>query len=92
MFSFSFLSLRSSLSSRHLPESQFDYPPKDGGGLTISGNLKSFKGPVLNCRDSTKHRALYLNELVVPEIRNNASAILQNFVSSCCEIEFVQLW
>jgi hypothetical protein len=22
--------------------------PKDGGGLTISGNLKSFQGPVLN--------------------------------------------
>ena len=25
------------------------HPPKDGGGLTISGNLKSFEGPVLNC-------------------------------------------
>jgi hypothetical protein len=25
----------------------------------ISGNLKSFEGPVLNCRGSTKRRALY---------------------------------
>jgi hypothetical protein len=23
-------------------------PPKDGGGFTISGSLKSFEGPVLN--------------------------------------------
>jgi hypothetical protein len=38
-------------------------PPKDGGDLTISGNLKSFEGPVLNCRDSKKRRALDLNEL-----------------------------
>jgi hypothetical protein len=29
------------------------YPPTDGGDLTISGNLKSFKGPVLNCRNGT---------------------------------------
>ncbi len=28
------------------------HPPKDGGGLTISGNLKSFEGPILNCRVS----------------------------------------
>jgi len=41
------------------------YPPKDGEGLTILGNLKSFEGPVLNCRGSTTHRALYLNELVI---------------------------
>ncbi len=61
-------------------------PPKDVGDLTISGNLKSFEGPVLNCRDITKHRSLYLNELVVHEIRNNASAV---FFS---QIEFVQLW
>ena len=25
-------------------------PPKDGGGLTFSGNLKSLDGPVLKCR------------------------------------------
>ena len=41
------------------------HPPKDGEGLTIWGNLKSFEGPVLNCRGSTTHRALYLNELVI---------------------------
>jgi hypothetical protein len=44
------------------------HPPKDGEGLTIVGNLKSFEGPVLkkkNCRGSTTHRALYLNELVI---------------------------
>ena len=29
------------------------FPPTDGGGLTISGDLKSFEGPVLKCRDST---------------------------------------
>jgi hypothetical protein len=39
-------------------------PPTDGGDLTISGNLKSFEGPVLKCRDSTERRGLYLNELV----------------------------
>jgi hypothetical protein len=39
------------------------FPPTDGGGLTISGNLKSFEGPVLKCRGSTERRALYLNEL-----------------------------
>jgi hypothetical protein len=41
------------------------HPPKDGEGLTIFGNLKSFEGPVLNCRSSTTHRAMYLNELVI---------------------------
>ena len=30
--------------------------PKDVGGLTFSGNLKSFWGPVLKCRGSRKHR------------------------------------
>jgi hypothetical protein len=53
-------------------------PPKDGGVLTISGNLKSFEGPVLNCRGGThrvfwleriervcQRRAWYLNELVI---------------------------
>ncbi len=29
--------------------------PKDDGGLTISGNLKSFEGLVLNCRVSRNH-------------------------------------
>ncbi len=48
-------------------------PPKDGGGLTISGVLKSFEGPVLNL--GAVQSTLYLNELVVHEIRNNASAI-----------------
>ena len=67
-------------------------PPTDGGGLTISGNLKSFEGPVLKCRVSTEHRTLNLNELVIHEIRNNASAIFQNFLFSCWKIEFVQLW
>jgi hypothetical protein len=57
-------------------------PPTDGGGLTISGYLKSFEGPVLKCRGSREYRALYLNELVIHEIRNNASAIFQNFLSS----------
>jgi hypothetical protein len=27
-------------------------PPRDGRGFTISGNLKSFEGPVINCRVS----------------------------------------
>ncbi len=65
-------------------------PHMDGGGLTISGNLKSFEGPVLKCRVSTERRALYLNELVIHEIRNNACAISQNFLFICCKIEFVQ--
>jgi hypothetical protein len=67
-------------------------PHKDGGGLTISGNLKSFEGPVLNFSGSTTHRECYLIELVIHEIRNNASAIFQNLLFSCCKIEFVQLW
>jgi hypothetical protein len=71
---------------------RFGDPPTDGGGLTISGNLKSFAGPVLKCRGSTDRRALYVNELVIHEIRNNASAIFQNFLFICCKIEFVQLW
>jgi hypothetical protein len=33
-------------------------------------------------------RGLYLNESVMDEIRNNA--ILQKFLFSCCNIEFVQ--
>ncbi len=61
-------------------------PPNDGRRLTISGNLKSFEGPVLNCRGSSQH------QLVIDEIRNNPSAIFQNFLFSCCKIEFVQLW
>jgi hypothetical protein len=68
------------------------YPHTDGGVFTISGNLKSFEGPVLKCRDSRNHRACYLNELVIHEIRNIASAIFQDFLFRCCEIEFVQLW
>ena len=67
-------------------------PPKDDGDLTISGNLKSFEGPVLHCRVSTTHRELYLNELVIHEIRNNVSEIFQNFLFICCKIEFVHLW
>jgi hypothetical protein len=67
-----------------------DDPPKDGGGLTSLRKCEKNEGPVLNCRDSTKHRALYLNELVVHEIRNNAPAIFKKIVSSCCKIEFVQ--
>jgi hypothetical protein len=67
-------------------------PSKDGRGFTIPGNLKSFQGLVLKCRGSRKRRAFYLNELVIHEIRNNASAIFQNFLFSCCKIEFVQLW
>ncbi len=39
-------------------------------------NFKKFEGPVLNCRGGT-HRGGYLNELVIHEIRNNASAIFQ---------------
>ena len=31
---------------------------------------------------------MYVNELVIGEIRNNASAILQKFLFSCCKIEF----
>jgi hypothetical protein len=58
-----------------------DTPPTDGEGLTISGNLKSFEGPVLKCRGSTERRTLYLNELVIHEIRNNA-AIFQKKKSS----------
>jgi hypothetical protein len=30
-------------------------PSKDVGWITISGNLKSFEGPVVNCRVSTTH-------------------------------------
>ncbi len=60
---------------------QFQEPPKDDGGLTISGNLKSFEGPVLNCRDSTKFRALDLTELVIDKIRNNVFAISKKIFS-----------
>jgi hypothetical protein len=70
----------------------FFYPPTDGKGFTISENLKSCEGPVLKCRGSRKRGAFYVNELVIHEIRNNASAIFQNFLFSCCKIEFVQLW
>jgi hypothetical protein len=56
------------------------HTPTDGGGLTFSGNLKSFWGPVLKCRVSRKHRDFYLNELVIHEIRNNVSVIIQNFL------------
>ena len=73
-------------------EFTFTFPPTDGKGFTISENLKSCQGPVLKCRGSKKRRASYLNELVILEIRNNASAIFQNFLFSCCKIEFVQLW
>ena len=41
---------------RHDEERHADRRRKDGGVLTISGNLKSFEGPVLNCRDSTDLR------------------------------------
>ena len=64
-------------------------PYKDGGGLTSSGYLKSFEGPVLQRRLSTTHRECYLNKLVNDEIRNNASAIFQNFLFSRCKIELV---
>jgi len=50
--------------------------------VTISGNLKSFEGPVLNCSVSTTHRECYLNELVIHEIRNNTSEIFKIFFSS----------
>ncbi len=63
-------------------------PPTDGKDFTTSENLKSCQGPVLKCRGSRKRRASYLNELVIQEIRNNASAIFQNFLFS--KIEFVQ--
>ena len=61
-------------------------------GWQRSHNFKSFEGPVLNCRDGTHPRGEYLNELVIGEIRNNASAIFQKFLFSCCKIEFVHLW
>jgi hypothetical protein len=64
--------------------------PTDGKDFTFLENLKSCQGPVLKFRVSREHRALYLNELVIHEIRNNASAIFQNFLFSCCKIEFVQ--
>jgi hypothetical protein len=83
---------RRSTSAEEQKNIDIDNPPKDGGGLTISGILKSFEGPALNSRGSTKHRVFYLNEFVVHEIRNNASAISQNFLFSCCKIEFIQLW
>jgi hypothetical protein len=51
-----------------------------GKGLTIPGNSKSFEGPVLNCRVNTAHRGLNWIEWVINEIRNNASAIFQNFL------------
>ena len=63
-----------------LLDETIDESTKDDGGFTISENLKSFEGPVLKCRGSRKRRASYLNELVNHEIRNNASAILQNFL------------
>jgi hypothetical protein len=40
-------------------------------------NFWKFEGPVLNCRGGT-HRGVYLNELVIDEIRNNPSAIFVN--------------
>ena len=53
-------------------------------------NFRKFEGPVLNCRCSTHTGGVYLNELVIHEIRNTASARFQNFVSSWSKIEFVQ--
>ncbi len=68
-------------------------PPTQGWSrLHNFGKLKCYQGPVLNCRGSKKRRASYLNELVIHEIRNSASAIFQNFLFNCCKIEFVQLW
>ena len=61
-------------------------------GFTISGNLKSFEGAVLNCRGGRTHGEFYLNELVIHEIRNNASATFQNFLFDCCKIEFSGSW
>jgi hypothetical protein len=67
--------MRPSTSAEEQKNIYIGIPPKDGGGLTISGILKSFEGPVLNLGAVQSTRALYLNELVVHEIRNNASAI-----------------
>ena len=64
------------------------FPSRDDKGLT---NPKEFEGPVLNSR-AVPTRGGYLNELVIGETRNNASAIFQMFFFSCCKIEFVQLW
>jgi hypothetical protein len=47
--------------------------------LIISGNSKSFEGPVLNNRVSTTQFGHYGNDLVIDEIRNDASAIFLNF-------------
>ena len=59
--------------------SQTHTPSRDGKGFTISGNLKSFQGPVLKCRVSRKHRTFCSNELTIHEIRNNASAFSEIF-------------
>jgi hypothetical protein len=45
-------------------------------------NFEKFEGPVLNCRVGTHTRCEHLNELVIREIRNNASAIFQKFLFS----------
>ena len=37
------------------------YPSPDGKGSSISENLKSCQGPVLDCMGSRKRRASYLN-------------------------------
>ena len=46
-------------------------------GRDRSDNFWKSEGPVLNCRGGT-HRGVYLNELVIDEIRNNATAIFVN--------------
>ncbi len=76
------------------PNSKFRFPnsgtrqlilksPKDGGDLTISGNLKSFEVPVLNCSGTT-HRECYLNELVIHEMWKNTSVIFKKNLFRCC--------
>ena len=58
-------------------------PPK---GRWRSHNFWKFEGPVLNCRGGTHHHGDYWNELVIDEIRNNASLqfskIFHNFLST----------
>ncbi len=53
---------------------------------------KSFEGPVLNCRGSTRQLAIIEMKLSFMKFGTKHLAIFHNFLFSCCKIEFVQLW
>jgi hypothetical protein len=52
--------------------------------LQIEGSGTKYTG--------STHPGVYVNELVIDEIRNNASCNFPKFSFCCCQTEFVQLW